>query len=49
MTFNKFYMALPVLKAEKGLREARLALVLATKQVLKNVLELMGIDAPERM
>jgi len=28
---------------------ARLALVLATKQVIKNTLNLMGISAPERM
>ncbi|AIF69801.1 arginyl-tRNA synthetase [Palaeococcus pacificus DY20341] len=49
MTFNKFYMALTVLKAEEGIREERLLLVLATKQVLKNVLSLMGIEAPEVM
>jgi len=33
----------------EGLREARLALILATKMVLKNTLNLMGISAPERM
>ncbi|NJE07771.1 arginine--tRNA ligase [Thermococcus sp. M39] len=49
MVFNKFYMALPVLKAEKGILEERLLLVMATKQVLRNVLNLMGIEAPERM
>ncbi len=48
-TFNRFYMVSPVLKAEEGIREERLLLVMATKQVLKNVLELMGIEAPERM
>jgi len=49
MVFNRFYMALPVLKAERGTREMRLLLVIATKQVLKNALELMGIEAPEVM
>ncbi|WP_256957765.1 DALR anticodon-binding domain-containing protein, partial [Thermococcus litoralis] len=49
MVFNRFYMALPVLKAEEGTREMRLLLVMATKQVLKNALELMGIEAPEVM
>jgi len=38
-----------VLKAEKGILEERLLLVMATKQVLRNVLDLMGIEAPERM
>ncbi|AMM54700.1 arginine--tRNA ligase [Pyrococcus kukulkanii] len=47
--FNKFYMDHPVIKAEKGIREARLLLVMAVKQVLWNALWLMGIDAPERM
>ena len=49
MIFNRFYMALPVLKAKEGIREMRLLLVLSTKQVLKNALELMGIEAPEVM
>ncbi|WP_048148596.1 arginine--tRNA ligase [Palaeococcus ferrophilus] len=48
-TFNRFYMALPVLKAEEGIRERRLLLVMATKAVLRNVLGLMGIKAPEVM
>ncbi|WP_457752459.1 arginine--tRNA ligase [Thermococcus sp.] len=47
--FNKFYMDHPVLKAEKGIREERLLLVLAVKQVLRNGLELLGIEAPEKM
>jgi len=29
--------------------EARLSLILATKITLKNVLDLMGISAPEKM
>ncbi|NJE46490.1 arginine--tRNA ligase [Thermococcus sp. GR7] len=47
--FNKFYMDHPVLKAEDGVREERLLLVLATKQVLRNALALLGIEAPEKM
>ena len=47
--FNKFYMDHPVLKAEEGIVEERLLLVLATKQVLRNALELLGIEAPEKM
>ncbi len=47
--FNKFYMDHPVLKAKEGIIEERLLLVLAVKQVLRNALELLGIEAPERM
>ncbi|NJE84568.1 arginine--tRNA ligase [Thermococcus sp. CX2] len=47
--FNKFYMDHPVLKAEDGVREERLLLVLATKGVLRNALALLGIEAPEKM
>ena len=48
--FNSFYAALPVLKAETpGLAGARLELVDAVRVVLRNVLTLLGIDAPERM
>jgi len=48
--FNSFYNALPVIKAEpRGLSDARLALVEATKIVLRNSLNLIGIEAPKRM
>ncbi len=48
--FNTFYNALPVLKAKPHeLSDARLALVEATKTVLSNALNLLGIEAPERM
>lgn len=47
--FNSFYVKLPVLKAEKQLKEARLMLIAAVKQVLKTGLNLLGIEAPERM
>jgi len=48
--FNSFYHAVPVIKAESGqLVAARLALVEATAQVLKNGLKLLNIEAIERM
>ena len=47
--FNEFYQAVPVLSAGRGERLARLALVRATAQVLRNALGLLGIEAPERM
>lgn len=48
--FNTFYNALPVLKAKpQKLSDARLALVEATKIVVSNALNLLGIEAPERM
>ena len=48
--FNKFYAALPVIKADpKGLSDARLLLVNGTRTVLRNALSLLGIEAPERM
>jgi arginyl-tRNA synthetase len=48
--FNEFYQAVPVLKApDKQVRLFRLALVRATAQTLKNSLELLEIEAPDRM
>ena len=48
--FNQFYRDCPVLPEEKNnLRIARLALVDATRIVLKNGLNLLGITAPEEM
>jgi len=48
--FNKFYNAHSVLKTKPPkLSDARLALVEATKTVLSNALNLLGIEAPERM
>lgn len=48
--FNKFYAALQVIKAEpEGLSDARLMLVDATRNVFRNALSLLGIEAPERM
>ena len=47
--FNIFYKNCPVLNAEEELREARLVLVDCTKQVLCEVLSVLGIEAPEEM
>ncbi|MDD4351951.1 MAG: arginine--tRNA ligase [Candidatus Gracilibacteria bacterium] len=47
--FNTFYHKHTVLKADEELKKARLKLIAATAQVLKNGLELLSIEAPERM
>jgi arginyl-tRNA synthetase len=47
--FNEFYQFVPVIKAETKTRQARLALVKAVQITLGNALNLLGIDAPERM
>ena len=49
-TLNQFYKACPVLKAEtEELRNDRLAIVDASRWVLRNALTLLGIAAPEEM
>lgn len=49
-TFNEFYHANPVLRADKkNVQEARLLLVKCTAQVVKTGLALLGIKAPEEM
>ncbi len=47
--FNQFYLHIPVLKAEDDMRKARLTLVECARIVLANVLNLLGIIAPESM
>ncbi len=48
--YNKFYNSLSILKAEnEELKQSRLALTSATAQVLKNGLNLLGIETVERM
>ncbi|NJP07432.1 MAG: arginine--tRNA ligase [Chloroflexaceae bacterium] len=48
--FGVFFEQCPVLKADSpSLRDARLTLVAATAQALKNGLHLLGIQSPERM
>jgi len=47
--FHGYYNAERVLVDEAAAREARLALLLATRQVLRNGLALLGVSAPEKM
>ena len=48
--FSFFYNSCPVISAEDAdIRRSRLALCIATRQVLINLLSLIGIEAPERM
>ena len=46
---HSYYNAERVLVDDTALKTARLALLLATRQVLKNGLELIGVSAPARM
>jgi len=47
--FHHFYEKCPVVKAEQELAKARAQLLIATKTVLKNTLDLLGVSAPEKM
>jgi arginyl-tRNA synthetase len=47
--FHKFYTFRRILGSEKDLAEARLALAVAVKNVIKNGLQILGVSAPERM
>ncbi len=47
--FHGWYHASPVLVADAARRDARLTLALATRQVLANGLDLLGVSAPESM
>jgi arginyl-tRNA synthetase len=48
--FHTFYNAQPILVADDAaLRDARLTLAVATRQVLANGLDLLGVNAPEVM
>lgn len=47
--FHSFYNSHRVLVDDPGLRGARLSLIRSTKQVLANVLKILGVHAPERM
>lgn len=48
-TFHSFYESCPVLKSEGTTRTSRLALCATTVHVLTTGLDLLGIQAPERM
>jgi len=47
--FHAFYNAERVLIEDEAVRNARLALLLAARQVLRNGLDLLGVSAPEKM
>ncbi|HEY9715272.1 MAG TPA: arginine--tRNA ligase [Chroococcales cyanobacterium] len=47
--FQKFYEVSPVITDDPTVTKARLGLITATKQVLANVLSVIGVSAPERM
>ena len=47
--FHAWYNAHTFIVDDEALRNARLALCLATRQVLRNGLDLLGVSAPERM
>lgn len=47
--FHSFYNSSRVISEDKNIMKARLALVLATRQVLKNALGIISVNAPEKM
>jgi arginyl-tRNA synthetase len=47
--FHTYYNAHKFLVDDAALRDARLQLILATRQVLRNGLGLLGVNAPEKM
>jgi arginyl-tRNA synthetase len=47
--FHTFYNADRVLVDDTALKLARLALLLATRQVLENGLKVLGVSAPAKM
>lgn len=47
--FHRFYRDCKVNSEDKNLTRARLSLISATKVVLKNTLDLIGVSAPEKM
>ena len=46
---HTYYNAEKFLVPDESIRRARLCLILATRQVLRNGLELLGVSAPEKM
>ena len=47
--FHGYYNAERVLVDDDGVRNARMALLLAIRQVLRNGLSMLGVSAPEKM
>jgi len=48
-TYHSFYNAHKILVDDSALRNARAALSLATRQVIRNGLAILGVNAPEKM
>ncbi|MDP3901747.1 MAG: arginine--tRNA ligase [bacterium] len=48
-TFHNFYEKERVVDNDPKITSARLAIVLATKTILKNIFDVLGISAPEKM
>ena len=46
---HSYYNAERVLVEDEALKKARVALLLATRQVLQNGLALIGVSAPSKM
>ena len=47
--YSSFYQNVPFLKAEEGVRESRIRLCRATAATLRQGLDLLGIETPERI
>lgn len=47
--FHAYYNSHQFLVDDSSLRDARLTLILATRQVLRNGLKLIGVSSPENM
>jgi arginyl-tRNA synthetase len=47
--FHSYYAAERFLVEDAELTRARLALLIATRQILRNALHLLGVSAPDRM
>ncbi len=47
--YSSFYQNVPFLKAEQGVRESRIRLCRSTAATLKQGLDLLGIETPERI
>lgn len=48
-SFHSFYNSLRIIQEDEDLMYARIALVSATKQIIKSGLDLLGVSAPEKM
>ncbi len=49
MLYSRFYQNMPFLKAEEGTRESRLRLCRHVARIMRKGLDVLGIEAPERI